>query len=243
MSDGDPRPALIVGVVAVTTLAWGVATVINSTVTADAGSMDRGVGQVYGTALILGSGAALWWAIRRSRSLDTRSRRRWSAAIAATSAISLLVFGSVTLFSAIDHRHRTRALNATASWRLAFDADLANAYLGWSRDDNGTDTIYTGDKHEWWSLDPDGDGVRDSDAPILRTLREDGWADRGLAVFDSDGDHLIDQIEWAGSSLPGETDVWCIPVSTQRSSISAEWHEAVPRPCDGPPVEPAASAS
>lgn len=163
--------------------------------------------------------------------------------IATTGVVSVLLFRFVTLSSVFEHRRQARAVDATASWRFAFEADLAGAYWAWYQDHGGTDQIYTGDKHEWWSLDPDGDGIRDTDAPILRTLRDDGWSDRGLAIFDSDDDQIIDQIEWAVSSGPDETDAWCIPVSNQRSIIFVEWSNAVSRPCDGSEASPAASTS
>lgn len=239
MPEANPRAVLVVGVVAVIALSFGVSGLISSTVTADPGSMDRGFGQLYGSVFVLASGAALWWSARQLRGFDSRSRRRVIAVIATTGLISLLLFGFVAVSSVFEHHHRAQALEATASWRSAFEADLADAYWAWYKHHGGTDQIYTGDKHEWWSLDPDGDGIRDTDAPILRTLRADGWSDRGLAIFDSDNDQRIDQIEWAVPS-GDEPNAWCIPVSKQSSIVSVEWSNAVSRPCGAPEVSPAA---
>lgn len=241
MTAAHSRTVLVVAVVAVIALSFGVSTLISSTMTAEPGSMDRGFGQLYGSGFVLGSGAALWWALRRVRGFDVSSRRRVSAVIATAAGVSVLLFGFVTVSSVLDHRRFERALDATASWRFAFEADLADAYWAWYQDHDGTDRSYTGDKHEWWSLDPDGDGSRDIDAPILRTLRDDGWSEQGLAIFDTDDDEVINQIEWAVASGPDETSAWCIPVSNQRSIITVEWSNGVPRPCDGPEISPSPS--
>lgn len=240
VTDGDSRTALVVGVVAVIALSFGVNAVVVSTVTGDPGSMDRAFGQLYGSVFVLGSGAALWWVARQLRGFDSRSRRRVIAVIATAGAISVLVFGFLAFSSVVEHHRRTRALDATASWRHDFEADLADAYWAWYQDHGGTDQIYTGDMHEWCSLDPDEDGIRDTDAPILRALRVDDWSDRGLAIFDSDNDQLIDHIEWAMSSGLDESNAWCIPVSEQRNIILAEWSDAVSRECEGSKVLPAA---
>ena len=236
MTRDDSRGALVVGVGGVIALSFGVSVLVTSTVTGEPGSMDRGFGQLYGSGFVVGSGAVLWWVQRQVRGFDSRLRHRVAPVIATTAVVSVLGFGLMTVSAVLQHDSRERALDATSTWRFDFASDLADAYRTWYHDQGGADPIYTGDEHEWWSLDPDGDGSPDADAPIMRTLRDHGWSERGLAIFDSDDDQIIDQIEWRVSSGSDETDAWCIPVSKQRSVFTAEWSNAEPRPCNGPEI-------
>lgn len=88
-------------------------------------------------------------------------------------------------------------------------------------------TCWAGNYQEWWSLDPDGDGTRDGDAPIVRVLRDEGWSDKGVAVVDIDGDYGVDRIEW--NPVPGE--VWCIVVPRDPNIVVPDWPRGEPLPC------------
>lgn len=59
-----------------------------------------------------------------------------------------------------------------------------------------------------WSLDPDADGQVDDDAPVLRMLPL--WSERGISVFDQDGDLVIDQLEWVPPASAGDVEAWCV---------------------------------
>lgn len=224
---------VLAAIAAVFVFGFGVSLLVTWNMTGDPGAMDRGFGQFFGAVFtVVGLGTlilAMYW-IRRG---DPASRKRQYAFIAVAAVASSLMFGFSTARSVTAWNQRVSALEAT-SWRFDFREDQADAYWAWYADEGGVDSFYLGDYSEWWSLDPDGDGVTDADAPILRVL-DDGWSDRGLTIVDQDGDHLIDQLEW---SPRDGSDCWLVQVQFQGDARDPEarlylaaWWEAMPVEC------------
>lgn len=196
--------------------------------------MSTGLGLFYAGVLGLVSVALLGWAGVRIWRRDIGARRRSLLLVGVAAALMTLVFGAVAFEIVMEHRAEQRALAAAAPVR-DIEAELADAYWAWIRDQGGGPAVYTGDKTEWWSLDPDGDGRRDEDAPVLRVLRDSGWTPRRVSMFDSDSDLIVDQLQWTVPSRTTAVPVWCAPVNRHPGAIlTVRWHLAEPGPCDAP---------
>lgn len=231
---GSGVSEVLVGVFGAVTLAMGAGLAVDTSLTGQPGAMDTGFGQLFASGLILVSTLALWWSLRRIRHFEAGTRHRALAWIGVAAAGTTILFGSLGVMSVVEHRAEERALRATVSMRFDLEDDLADAYWAWYHDQGGDQRIYGGDMREWWSLDPDGDGHADTDAPVLRLLRDMGWSQRGVSMLDTDGDLVVDQLEWRPT--PGATDAqaWCVTVSKPGTVFVASWSDAAPRRCDGP---------
>jgi hypothetical protein len=225
----------LIGAIAAMGVGFGVSSFVTARATGDPGAMDRAFGEMYGVVFAVIFGALLLWVVRQIRHLERRSRRREYAFVAIGAIVSVAVFATLTNRTINTHLEREMALAATSDWRNDFERDLADAYWAWYRDTGGTESIYTGNYREFWALDPDDNGIADSDAPILRAIEDMGWGRRGVSVFDTDRDALIDQLEWATETGSGTSQAWCVPVSTVTeggpSLVLAEWGRAQPEAC------------
>lgn len=212
-------------------LTYSVGALMVIRVRSDAGDMDRAYGEFVSIGLILFGIGVLAWVVREIA--RTRGRENSKALmILAVGSVIVMVAGVLWTTSTMSAEHEEAiALQATAQWRDDFRDDLWDAFRDWSRDVRRPQPIYTGDFSEHWSLDPDGDGEPDPDPPILRVLERAGWSDRGVSVADTDGDSLVDTLEW---SPPGG-EPWCVPVTRHPGSglVGADWHRAVPGSCTG----------
>lgn len=196
--------------------------------------MSTGLGLFYAGVLGLAAVALLAWAGVRIWRQDAGVRRRSLAVVGVAASLTALLFGAMAVEVVMDHRAEQRALAAATAVRDIED-ELADAYWAWIRDQGESPAVYTGDNTEWWSLDPDGDGRRDQDAPVLRVLRDGAWTGRGVSMFDSDSDLIIDQLQWTVPSSTTAATVWCAPVSKPPAGIlTARWHLAEPGTCDAP---------
>lgn len=224
-----------IGVVGVLVLAFAVSTWVTTTMIGDPGSLATGLGRFYAGGLGSVSVALLGWAgLRIWRQDDAGARRRSMMLVGVAASLSALLFGAIGVDVVTDHRAGQRALAAATPVRDLED-ELADAYWAWEQDHGGRREVYTGDKTEWWSLDPDGDGRRDEDAPVLRVLRDAGPTARRVALFDRDADLVVDRVQWTVSSATTAVTVWCAPVERPPSGIlSVRWRLAEPRDCGAP---------
>lgn len=223
-----------IGVVGVLTLTFAVSAWITTSLTGEPGSMSTGLGLFVSGALGLVSVPLLGWAGVRIWRQDPGVRRRSLVLVGVAASLMALLFGANAVEVVMGHRAEQRALAAATQVRK-IEGELADAYWAWTRDQGDPPAVYTGDKTEWWSLDPDGDGRRDQDAPVLRVLRDSGWTARRVSMFDSDSDLVVDQLQWTVPSPTTAGTVWCAPVNRQPLGIlSARWHLAEPRACDAP---------
>lgn len=234
LAKGRGVSEVLVGVFGVVMFVMGAALAVDTALTGDPGAMDTGFGQLFAVALILGSTAALWWSLHRLRHVEAGTRRRALAWIGVAATGAVVLFGSLSVMSVVEHRAEERALRATVPMRFDLGDDLADAYWAWYQDSGGDQRVYLGDYREWWSLDPGGDGRADADAPVLRLLRDMGWSERGVSMFDTDGDLVVDQLEWRPTPVPTDAQTWCVAVSKRGTLFAAHWSEAAPRQCDGP---------
>lgn len=223
-----------IGLVGVSMLAFAVSSWITTSLTGEPGSMSTGFGSFSAGVLALLSIALLGWAGVRIRRQDVGARRRSLVLVGVAASLMALIFGAVAVEVVTEHRAEQRALAAAAPVR-DIEGELADAYWAWERDQGGRQAVYTGDETEWWSLDPDGDGRRDQDAPVLRVLRDSGSTARRVSMFDSDSDLIVDQLQWTAPSPTGAVTVWCAPVDRHPAGIlGVRWHRARPRACDAP---------
>jgi len=235
LARGKGVGTVLVGVFGVVVFVMGVMLAVDTALTSDPGAMDTGFAQLLAVAVILGSTAATWWSLLRLRRFDAGTRRRALTWIGAAAAGAVVLFGSLSVMSVIEHRAEERALRETVSVRFDLEDDLSDAYWAWYRDNGGDQRVYVGNCREWWALDPDGAGQTDADAPVLRLLRDMGWSDRGVSMFDTDGDLVVDQLEWRPTPGRSDPQIWCVAVSNRGTVVAAHWSEALPRQCDGPP--------
>lgn len=139
--------------------------------------------------------------------------------ILTTLVISVATAGIASALAIADTEATSAALAASEAFRQELESDLADAYWDWHRASGGADTIYTGDKSEWWSLDPGGD----SRPPLWRLLNDYGWGGR-ITVDDLDGDGIVDHLGWEADGP------WCAPVGGG-GTHEPRWHEATPGRC------------
>lgn len=228
---------VLVGGLGVVVFSVAVEVAVVSSLADEPGSMSAGFGQLFAVHLLLVSVPLLWWSLHRVRRAET-TVRRWSIVwlmvvmIAATS-----LSGALAVKRVVEYRADKRALEAAASVESDLRSDQSDAYRAWYHDHGGDEQYYTGDFREWWSLDPDGDGHVDSDAPVRRLLRDMGWSERGVTMFDVDDDLVVDQLQWTPASGSSDAEVWCATVSygPQVDFFVINWREAVPGRCKAPP--------
>lgn len=219
----------LLGAGAVALLALAITTYVIVRATTDPGAMDRGYGELVSIGLaVFAVGGLAWvaWGIARS-DRGTRATTLLILVLAATvPVIGLIIWAESRLTT---HNEQQSALEATSEWRDDFENDLTDAYGAWYQTTGGTETIYTGNFYEYWSFDPDRDGEVNDDAPILRAINDRGWSDRGVAVFDTDGDFLVDRLQWA----PADGSEWCVPVHRGEGTeiIAPDWRRATPERC------------
>lgn len=219
----------LLGVFSVGVLAFGVGGWLFIRATSEPGAMARAYGELISIALTLFGIGVLVWVVREIA--RSRGKER-TLSLMITSVGSVIAVVAAVLWSQASLRaehEEARALQATAPWRQAFRDDLIDAFRDWSHETGRSQTFYTGDFSDHWSLDPDGDGEPDPDPPILRVLERAGWAERGVSVADIDGDSLVDILEW--SPPVGET--WCVPVTRHEETglVGAKWRRAFPGSC------------
>lgn len=223
-----------IGVLGVISVTFAVSTGITTSLTGEPGSMSRGFGLLFAGSLGLVSVVLLGLGGRRIWRQEPGLRRRSILVVGVAASLATLLFGAVAVDVVMGHRAEERALRAAAPVRDIED-QLADAHGAWIRDQGDRPAVYTGDKTEWWSLDPDGDGRRDQDAPVLRVLRDLGSTTPRVSMFDSDADLVVDQLQWTGGSSTVAATVWCAHVTHHPAGILAvRWHQAEPRPCDAP---------
>lgn len=145
--------------------------------------------------------------------------RRALVWVLATTVMSVALAGVAAAVVTADARVTGRALVASEPFRDELESDLSAAYWDWHRAGGGTDAVYTGDKTEWWSLDPGGDDR----PPLWRLLTDYGWGAR-ITVDDLDGDGIVDHLGWEAGGP------WCVPVSGG-ASYGPRWREATPGWC------------
>lgn len=224
-----------IGAVGALMLAFAVSSWITTSLTGEPGSMSTGLGLLFAGGVGLVSVALLGWAgVRIWRQDDVGARRRSVVLLGIAASLMALLFGAIAVEVVMEHRAEQRARVAATPVRDLED-ELVDAYWAWQQDQGGRQEVYTGDKTEWWSLDPDGDGRRDQDAPVLRVLRDPGPTARRVSLFDSDADLVVDQVQWTVSLPASAVTVWCAPVNRPPTGIlSVRWHLAEPRACDAP---------
>ncbi|HWL66054.1 MAG TPA: hypothetical protein VNP73_08785 [Actinomycetota bacterium] len=234
----------VAGVVGAVLLTLGIYVVVYSTLIYDKGGFDYAAGQLYGVGLALLGLVLTGWSLVRLWRMPSPFRGRGRTWIAVPLVASALWFG-LRVVEAVDAKElQDEVLAATAPVRHDFESDLNDAFRAW-REEANLEGSYLGNDREKWSLDPTGDGAVDVDPPIVRAIRDMGWSERGLSVFDTDGDLVVDQIEWSPADGADVGNSWCIPVVFLEAQPNSEefdglylvaYHQGVRGSCN---VEPA----
>ena len=235
---------VVLGVVGAIGLTYGIYQFALASLLTDPGSFEMAFGHMFGVGIAVLSLLPLGWALNRVRLALPSLRLRAFAWIGLALVGSGFWFRSQTVESVAELRAEEDLEVVTAPIRHDFESDLADAFRAWYQDEGLEESFYLGDFREWWSLDPNGDGRIDADAPVLRALRDMGWSERGLTLFDTDGDLMVDQVEWAPSIGAGSGQAWCMPLIKFNPGgpieegfdglFMVEYQEAVPTRCNAP---------
>lgn len=201
----------VAGVVGALLLTLGIYVVVNATLIFDKGGFDYAAGQSYGGGLAFLGLVLVGWSLIRLRRMPSPFRGRGRTWIAVPLVGSAIWFGFQVVEAVDDKELQDQVMAASAPVRHDFESDLTDAFRAW-REEANLEGFYVGNDREKWSLDPTGDGAVDVDPPIVRAVRDMGWSERGLSLFDTDGDLVVDQIEWAPKDGLDVGESWCIPV-------------------------------